>query len=110
MPELSTLILTQVTKSGLNDYDQRSALGMARTWVEKREPIKWNPNQIEYPNRDQLARDLVIIMQENLAEDAEYVGALLRARKAVNAPFQRATGPERDRIAKPGEKKKAKEA
>jgi hypothetical protein len=109
MTNLKDAIITRVEASGLNDYDQRSAIGMARTWVDKREPIRWNPDQIEYPKRDQLAKDLVAIMEENLAENEEYIEALQAARAKVNAPFQVETHGGA-RLGKPGEKKKAREA
>ena len=47
---LSEQMAECVMSSGLNDYDQRSALGMARTWVDKRAPIEWNKEQVHYSN------------------------------------------------------------
>ncbi len=106
---LSEQIIQQVQASGINDYDQRSAIGMARTWVDKREPIVWNPNQVEYPKRDQLAKDLVAIFEGNPATDEEYIEALKAAREVVNAPYQVETHGGAW-LSKPGEKKKAREA
>jgi hypothetical protein len=94
---------------GLNDYDQRSAIGMARAWVDNREPIRWKVEQVEYPKRDQLAKDLVSLMEENPAEPEEYVEALKAVRKVVNAPYQRDSVHTGADLRKPGEKKKAKE-
>jgi len=108
MSELSEAIIACVESSGLNDDDQRSAIGMARTWVDKREPIKWNPEQVHYEKRDQLAANLVAIIEANPAEDEEYVKALQAARAVVNAPFQVETHGGA-RLGKPGEKKKARE-
>ncbi len=94
---------------GLNDYDQRSAIGMARSWVDNREPIRWKVEQIEYPNRDQLAKDLVSLMEASPATDEEYVEALKAVRKHVNAPYLRESVHTGADLRKPGEKKKAKE-
>lgn len=107
--KLNDQIVSCVVDSGINDYDQRSAIGMARTWVDKREPIRWNPEQIEYPKRDQLAKDIVAIFEANPATNEEYVEALQDARRVVNAPFQVQTHGGA-RLGKPGEKKKAAEA
>lgn len=105
---LSDSIITLLTNSGINDYDQRSALGMARSWVDNQKPVTWNPEQVENRKRDQLAKDIVALLEDNPAEDEEYVAALSDARAHVNAPFQVATHSGR-RLGKPGEKK-SKEA
>lgn len=86
MSDLNDAILEAVTGSGLADHDQRSALGMARSWLDNGKPIRWNPDQIEYPKRDQLAKDLVALMEGHGRE--ECIEALLAAREAVNLPFQ----------------------
>lgn len=70
----------------VNDYDQRSAIGMARTWVDRREPIKWKVEQIHVPNRDKLAEDLVALM-EGVDDRDEMIEALQGVRAHVNAPF-----------------------
>ena len=97
----------------VNEYDRRSAIGLARSWVDKREPIRANPDQIEYPNRDQLARGLVTLLESASDRDAQ-IEALQSARAYINAPFVDATmlgfQASRLRLAKPGEKKKAREA
>lgn len=92
---------------GLNDYDQRSAIGMARSWVDNREPIRWKVEQVEYPKRDQLAKDLVSLMEETPAEPEEYVEALRAVRKVVNAPYQRDSVHTGRDLQKPRDKKKA---
>jgi len=61
---------------------------MARTWVDKRAPIEWNKEQVHYEKRDDLAKALVALMQENPSSDEEYVEALQAARREVNRPFQ----------------------
>jgi hypothetical protein len=104
---LAEQMIAQIEASGINDYDQRSALGMARSWVDKREPIRWNPEQVHYEKRDDLAQGLVGLMEANPGTNEEYVEALLEVRKKVNGPYQR-TRVERGTIQKPGEKKKAK--
>lgn len=110
MSELSELMIARIeaAKAKVNDHDQRSAIGMARTWVDRREPIKRNSEQIEYPNRDQLAKDLVAEMEAHPAENSEYVEALLEARKHINAPYLLA-GRTGGAILKPGERRKLSE-
>jgi|ERR1041384_825671 hypothetical protein len=105
MSKLNDLIISLVTESGLNDYDQRSAIGMARNWVDKREPIKSNPEQVQFPKRDKLARDLVAAMEENPAEESEYVAALNEARKIVNAPHNIGEVHSSRNLGKPKERK-----
>ena len=107
--------ITEVTlKARLTDYDQRSALGMARSWIDNQEPIRWNPDQIEYKRRDQLAKDLVALLESSPTDRSEGIEALQAARKAVNAPF---LNPEmlgfqarRAELLKPGERRKRTEA
>ena len=77
----------QATAATVNDSDQRSALGMARTWVEKREPIKRQTYFVDFfRRRDDLAEELVRIMAE--ADKGECLDALDEARNWVNAPFR----------------------
>lgn len=112
---LTEQMIESVTVSSVkvNDYDQRSAIGMARTWVDRREPIKWKVEQVEYPNRDQLAKDLVALM-EGVDDRDEMIDALQGVRAHVNAPFADPSmlgwrAGRRD-LLKPGEKKKSREA
>lgn len=107
--KLSDQIIALLDLSGINDYDQRSAIGMARSWVDNQKPITWNPEQVQNAKRDQLAKDIVMLLGENPADEAEYVAALSEARAHVNAPFQVATH-SGQRLGKPGEKKKEREA
>lgn len=107
--KLSDEIISLIEASGINDYDQRSAIGMARSWVDNQKPIVWNPEQIENRKRDQLAKDIVAILEANLATEEEYVAALRTARDHVNAPFQVATH-SGAALQKPGALRKAREA
>lgn len=106
MSELAEMMVTHIEALGINDYDQRSALGMARTWVDKRDPIRWNPEQVHYEKRDELAQTLVGLMEANPGTNEEYVEALQAARSHVNKPYQ-IERTVRKEIQKPGEKKKA---
>ena len=109
MSELREKIITCVVDSGLNDYDQRSALGMARSWVDGHE-LQLAVNSLDLkPKRDQLAQDLVAIMEEYLAENEEYIEALRAARAVVNKPFQVAISGGA-RLGKPKEQKKSRES
>ncbi len=106
--------LVDSTKEFINDYDHRSAIGMARTWVDKREPIKWNPEQVHYPNRDKLAEDLVALMVEYGGGRDELIEALREVRGHVNAPFVNPAmlgwQAGRREMLKPRDAKKAREA
>ncbi len=104
--KLSDQIISCVNESGLNDYDQRSAIGMARSWLENGKPITWNPEQVRNEKRDQLAKDLVALMDGQ--DKAECIEALSDARRVVNAPFQIETSGG-SALQKPGAARKARE-
>lgn len=86
----------QVTKvvldlSGtINDYDQRSAIGMARSWIDNGELAVWHPDkskdQVQYPKRDALATAIVEILA-GATKREDMVAALAGARAKVNEPF-----------------------
>lgn len=88
MSELTQRVVDIVrgTAGKLSDSDQRSALGMARTWLEKREPIKRQVNLAGFKNRDDLAEALVEALEGR--EHEESLEALAAARAWVNAPYQ----------------------
>lgn len=73
----------------VNDYDQRSAIGMVRSSLETGELKVWHPqqtkDQVQYPNRDALAVEIAALLEGVDEKDA--VKALAAARKAVNAPL-----------------------
>lgn len=75
----------EATKDTVNDYDHRSAIGMARSWVDNQKPITWNADQIEYRNRDDLAKALVKLLEGHDYE--AQIDALYEVRKRVNAPY-----------------------
>ena len=76
----------------VDDYAQRSALGMARTWIEKGKLDTWDPirhkDQVQHVNRDALATAIVAVLEESEAEKDEMVAALAAARAEVNRPYQ----------------------
>lgn len=76
----------------VDDYAQRSALGMARTWIEKGKLDTWDPirhkDQVQHVNRDALATAIVAVLEESEAEKDEMVAALAAARTEVNRPYQ----------------------
>lgn len=89
MSGLGTRILEQLRTSGLGDVDQRSALGMARTWVEKQKPI--SRSQISgYEKRDDLAEALVAVLGASGAAPEAMRESLNEARKAINTPHRQA--------------------
>lgn len=69
-----------------SDYDQRSALGMARTWIDGRDP-EFSP-EAAYKSRDELTREIIAALEASGAETEEMVGALAEVRKVVNEPFR----------------------
>jgi len=87
--ELNAKILAVIQTVGRNDYLQRSALGMARSWVDKRKPIDRPEKYLDgsWEKRDDLAASLVAIMEDNPSERADYILALGKAREWVNEPF-----------------------
>lgn len=85
--ELSEQISSHLQDSKLSDSDQRSALGMARTWVDKREPFVPTVAR-EFHRRDELAQGLIDLLVE--AEPEEAIAALASAREVINAPYKRA--------------------
>lgn len=88
MSKLKDEIMAAVmaTTETMTDADQRSAIGMARTWIENGKPIaRQNYHQAVYKRRDDLAETLVSIMTGHDPDDC--VAALQAVRAAVNAPF-----------------------
>jgi hypothetical protein len=79
-------ILSLLQASNLVDYDQRSALGIARTWLEKHEAFVPTTHP-SYQKRDALAQLLIDRVAELDHEDA--VTELAHAREVINEPFKR---------------------
>lgn len=104
------------TNKTMNDYDQRSAIGMARSWVDNQKPIERNDYAPQlHANRDNLAEALVTILEGH--ERDEQIQALRDVRQMVNAPFidprmmgYQASRAKKGALLSPGEKKKAKTA
>lgn len=86
MNELATRLLDIVQTANLTDGDQRSALGMARTWVENHKAIQRQTYFIEqFKGRDDLAEALVTAMTDETPEDC--IAALGSVRRRIDAPF-----------------------
>jgi hypothetical protein len=108
MSKLSDQIISLIAASGISNDDQRSAIGMARSWIDGHE-LKLAANSLDLkPKRDKLAVDIVALMEANPAENEEHIEALSEARKVVNAPFQ-AARINRKELLKPRDMKKARE-
>lgn len=88
---LTIAVVDLVVNSGLGDYDQRSAMGMARSTLEPSGKMKLAaPGLSEvYRKRDELALALVATLDG--AKPADGKSALAEARARVNAPFVDAT-------------------
>ena len=84
--DLSKEILTRLEASGLVDYDQRSALGLAHNWTREHKPFVLTQHEA-YMKRDALANQLIELLQE--FPDEDHREALATARQAINAPFKR---------------------
>ena len=80
-------VLAILEASGLGDIDQRSALGMARTWLEKHEAFVPSPHT-GFQKRDTLAQALIDHVSE--MDHDEAVAELAGARKVINEPHARA--------------------
>jgi hypothetical protein len=84
------MALIGASAATMADFDQRSAIGMARSWVEDGKAIKRNDFQHEmkgrYTRRDDLAEALVEAMKGG--EPAECIAALSVAREFINKPFE----------------------
>lgn len=110
---LNEQILTAVQGCTAGDYCQRSALGMARTWVDKNKPLE-RPvytGVVGWKQRDDLAEQLIAIMEAEDSERDERVTALNAARAVVNAPYLDPSmmgQQEGKALLRPGEKRKAK--
>ncbi len=82
---LAEQVIGVIGGSKTNDYQQRSALGMARSWLDTGD-LALVANSLDLkPNRDKLAVDIVALMADFGHE--ECLGALQGARKHVNAPY-----------------------
>jgi hypothetical protein len=111
--ELFEQVMACIDGSGTNDYQQRSALGIARTWVDKRKPHervvhKENANETK---RDDLAEKLIELFEAVPAGKDEYIDALTAAREVINLPYfdPRSNGAKTGKaILKPRDKKKEK--
>jgi hypothetical protein len=101
--ELNAAVLALVQTSGCNEYDQRSALGMARSWLETGKPVARDSNFMHL--RDDLAEALITEIRDMDHSDA--VAALQSARAVINAPYIDPTmsGQQSDRgkLLKPGD-------
>jgi hypothetical protein len=77
----------EATKGKMTDGDQRSALGMARTWLDKHEDIVRQSNFAgQFKRRDDLAIALVEIFRAG--DRGECLAALQEARARLNKPFE----------------------
>lgn len=86
MNELAQRLLEIIELAKATEGDQRSALGMARTWVENRKPIQRQTYFVEqFKRRDDLAEALVSAM--SFEEPVDCIAALGSVRRHLNAPF-----------------------
>lgn len=76
----------KTTSETMNDHDQRSALGIARGWIENGKIAETNPDlRTVCAARDQLAKALVEVIRDHKPADA--IAALAAARAYINAPL-----------------------
>lgn len=88
MKELTEKIkaCVRATSATLYDNDQRSAIGMAGSWVRSGKPIERSKADATLmKNRDDLAVALGAILEGHKPEDCKK--ALAAAREMINAPF-----------------------
>lgn len=86
--EFTEKVCTVVLSANLNDWDQRSAIGVATTWLNTG---RFNGAVADvgliYQGRDALAREIIAVLEQN-DNDKERRHALREARARLNAPFQ----------------------
>lgn len=82
--ELNAKVLALVQASGCNEYDQRSAMGIANTWIETQKLVSRDSSYMHL--RDDLAESLIDVMRDNPRADCK--AALQSARAVVNAPHR----------------------
>lgn len=115
MTTLNEQILARVGEIPMAAWDQRSAIGMARGWIEKREPIaRAELHGKLFERRDNLAEDVVkMLAGSGLAQD-EMIATLRGVRDEMDASFvdERMLGFQagRAKLSKPGDKKKTEAA
>lgn len=88
---LNKSVAELVTSSGLNDFDQRSALGIARSSVEPNAKPYEGAVAVKHlmKGRDELALRLIAVLDGVKRDEA--VAALAHARSLINAPYLDAT-------------------
>ncbi len=80
------IAVVQATTGEMSDHDQRSALGMACSWVRNGKTIiRQSYFQSMFKRRDDLAEALVEALRDG--DKVEQVAALGKAREVLNAPF-----------------------
>lgn len=84
--ELTTTILSRLEASGLVDYDQRSALGLAYNWTKEHKLFVPTVHEA-YLKRDALAIGIIEDLQR--FPDGDHRAALAEARQVLNEPFKR---------------------
>lgn len=84
--ELTTTILSRLEASGLVDYDQRSALGLAYNWTKEHKLFVPTAHEA-YMKRDALANEIIQLLQDS--PDDDHREALAEARQVINEPFKR---------------------
>lgn len=83
---LTKQVVDTVTTASLGDNDQRSAIGMARSWLDERKLKLAGPGlEKVHAGRDSLAQSLVAMFDGVKEEDA--IAALAAARAKINEPF-----------------------
>lgn len=81
--ELNDRLVALLVESGAGEQDQRSALGMARTWMEKGKAVVRSSAIMAV--RDGLAEGLIEAIRGSERDDS--LTALREARAWLNAPF-----------------------
>lgn len=83
---LTKQVVETVTTASLGDNDQRSAIGMARSWLDDGKLTLAGPGlEKVHAGRDNLAQALVAMFDGVKEEDA--IAALAAARAKINEPF-----------------------
>ncbi len=114
MSQFSEQIVAEIELAGINNYDQRSALGLMRTWVDKRQAhqrVDFGSLGARPTKRDDLVDKLIVLFEEAALTPDEYVEALTKARQHLNRAYFDPTmngAKERKSSLKPKDMKKGK--
>ena len=90
MNQLTNQLLScvQATDKTIPWYDQRSAMGLARTWIGKRDFKRSEYHPVTMKRRDDLAEEVIALLAADGRGNDELISTMIEARAIMDAPFQ----------------------